>query len=109
MRIQKLLDVYARHICKHVYMDVKGCLFSVLRLALEKDNLEKESRDKETKILNLTRNLDESQERIEQLERLRQQQARELEDLVSSKDDVGKNVSTVQWWFLLCWSMKGRN
>lgn len=90
-------------------MDVKGCLFSVLRLALEKDNLEKESRDKETKILNLTRNLDESQERIEQLERLRQQQARELEDLVSSKDDVGKNVSTVQWLCLLCWSMKGRN
>jgi hypothetical protein len=33
------------------------------------------------------------QDRTEQLERIKQQQARELEDLVSSKDDVGKNVS----------------
>lgn len=67
----------------------------MLRLALEKDNLEKESRDKETKILNLTRNLDDTQEQLETVDRLRQQQARELEDLVSSKDDVGKNVSAV--------------
>ena len=80
-------------------------MLSVFRLALEKDNLEKESRDKETKILNLTRNLEEAQERIDQLERIRQQQARELEDLVSSQDDVGKNVSTAEllsvfkcWW-----------
>ena len=64
--------------------------------------IEKESRDKETKILNLTRNLDEVQERVEQLERTRQQQARELEDLVSSKDDVGKNVSTL----LVFWRTK---
>lgn len=62
-------------------------------MAAERDQIEKESREKETKILNLTRNLDELQERVDQLERIRQQQARELEDLISSKDDVGKNVS----------------
>ena len=99
MTFQKPLDIETR---RH---DVTGCVFSVYRLALEKDNLEKESRDKETKILNLTRNLEEAQERIDQLERLRQQQARELEDLVSSQDDVGKNVSSAEllsifkcWW-----------
>ena len=62
------------------------------RVAMERDNLERLGREKETKILNLTRNMDELQERVEQLERSKTQQARELEDLVSSKDDVGKNV-----------------
>ena len=62
------------------------------RVAMERDNLERLGREKETKILNLTRNMDELQERVEQLERSKAQQARELEDLVSSKDDVGKNV-----------------
>jgi septal ring factor EnvC (AmiA/AmiB activator) len=65
----------------------------VPRIAMEKDSAERESREKETKILNLQRQLEEMQDRTEQLERIKQQQARELEDLVSSKDDVGKNVS----------------
>ncbi|MCI0469069.1 MAG: hypothetical protein L0Y62_03270 [Nitrospirae bacterium] len=64
------------------------------RIAMEKDNAERESREKETKILNLQRALEELTDRAEQLERVKTAQARELEDLVSSKDDVGKNVSS---------------
>lgn len=64
----------------------------VTRLSAERDQAERDNREKETKILNQTRELDELHERMEQLERARQAQARELEDLMSSKDDVGKNV-----------------
>ena len=60
---------------------------------MERDNAERESRDKETKILNLSREIEDLRDRLEEVERLRQTQSRELEDLVSSKDDVGKNVS----------------
>lgn len=60
---------------------------------MEKDAAERESREKETRILNLTRELQELQDKLEDVERIRQQQQRELEDLMSSKDDVGKNVS----------------
>ena len=67
------------------------CLYCC-RLALERDQAERENRDKETKILNLSREVEEAKERIEELDRVRLSQARELEDLVSSKDDVGKNV-----------------
>ena len=59
---------------------------------MDKDNLERESREKESKIMNQARATEEFQERIDQLERVCQQQARELDDLVSSKDDVGRNV-----------------
>ncbi len=61
---------------------------------MERDNAERESRDKETKILSLNRELEDMRDRVEEVDRLRQAQSRELEDLVSSKDDVGKNVSS---------------
>ena len=61
---------------------------------MERDQSERENREKETRILNLTRDLDEAHDRIEELDRLRQSQKNELDDLMSSKDDVGKNVST---------------
>jgi myosin protein heavy chain len=63
------------------------------RLAAERDAAEKESRDKETKALNLMRQLDELRDKLAESDRIRTQQQRELDDLVSSKDDVGKNVS----------------
>ena len=66
------------------------------RLAMERDNAERESRERETRILSLTREVTEVRERLEDVERLKAQQARELEDLMSSKDDVGKNVCTQQ-------------
>ena len=72
----------------------------MLRLALDRDNAERESREKETRILSLVRELTEIRERLEDMERLKNQQARELEDLMSSKDDVGKNVSIFWWWKL---------
>ena len=70
-------------------------IFYVLftRLAMERDSVERESREKETKILNLSRELEDLRDRVEEADRLRLQQARELEDIMSSKDDVGKNVS----------------
>ena len=60
---------------------------------MERDQAERESREKETKILNQNRELEDIRERLEEAERLRLQQSRELEDLMSSQDDVGKNVS----------------
>ena len=59
---------------------------------MEKDAAERESREKETRILNLTRELQELQDKLEDVERQRLQQQRELEDLMSSQDDVGKSV-----------------
>ncbi|XP_071108360.1 myosin heavy chain, non-muscle-like isoform X2 [Haliotis cracherodii] len=66
------------------------------RLAAERDGIERESREKETRILNLNRDLEELRERLESSERQKQQQARELDDLMSSKDDVGKNVHDLE-------------
>lgn len=63
------------------------------RYSMDKDLAERESRDKETKILNLARQLEEMKDRLAETERLRQQQAQELSDLISSKDDAGKSVS----------------
>ena len=54
--------------------------------------MERDSREKETKVLNLTRQLDELRDRIAESERLRTQQQKELDDLTSSQDDAGKNV-----------------
>ena len=62
------------------------------RLAAEKDASERDSREKETKLLNLTRQLEELRDRLMESERLRAQQQRELDDLTSSQDDAGKNV-----------------
>ncbi|XP_046352829.1 myosin heavy chain, non-muscle-like isoform X3 [Haliotis rufescens] len=66
------------------------------RLAAERDGIERESREKETRILNLNRDLEELRERLESSDRQKQQQARELDDLMSSKDDVGKNVHDLE-------------
>jgi len=64
-------------------------------LVAERDAVERDNRDKETKVLNLTRMLDDLNERLAESERLRVQQNRELEDFISSKDDVGKSVRIV--------------
>ena len=68
-----------------------------LRAVSERDNCERESREKETKILSLNRTLDQLREQLQESDRIRQQQQRELDDLISSKDDVGKNV--IIWFF----------
>ncbi len=63
------------------------------RYAEERDRAEAEAREKETKALSMARALDEALEAKEELERVNKQLRAEMEDLMSSKDDVGKNVS----------------
>lgn len=49
-------------------------------------------REKETRILALTRALEEKHEVLEEAEKTMKALRAEIEDLVSSKDDVGKDV-----------------
>ncbi|KAJ8404142.1 hypothetical protein AAFF_G00339150 [Aldrovandia affinis] len=66
------------------------------RYADERDRAEAEAREKETKALSMTRALDEALEAKEELERLNKQLRADMEDLMSSKDDVGKNVHELE-------------
>lgn len=89
--VEKLSYIILRH---HLSRECLIILINCLsRLAAEKDNCDRENREKETKILNLIRELDESNKRVAAMEAARVQQQSELDDLISSKDDVGKNVS----------------
>lgn len=65
------------------------------RYAEERDRAEAEAREKETKALSLARALEEALEAKEEFERQNKQLLADMEDLMSSKDDVGKNVSMV--------------
>lgn len=71
------------------------------RYAEERDRAEAEAREKETKALSLARALEEALEAKEEFERQNKQLRADMEDLMSSKDDVGKNVSTSPF-ILLC-------
>uniref|UniRef100_A0A8C3T527 Myosin heavy chain 11 n=1 Tax=Chelydra serpentina TaxID=8475 RepID=A0A8C3T527_CHESE len=66
------------------------------KYADERDRAEAEAREKETKALSLARALDEALEAKEELERTNKLLKAEMEDLVSSKDDVGKNVHDLE-------------
>lgn len=59
----------------------------------ERDYAEAEARNKESKVLSLTQALEESRDTQEELERTNKSLRSELEALISSKHDVGKNVS----------------
>lgn len=63
------------------------------KYAEERDRAEAEAREKETKALSLARALEEAIEQKAELERVNKQFRAEMEDLMSSKDDVGKSVS----------------
>ena len=63
------------------------------RYAEERDRAEVEAREKDTKALSMARALEETLEAKEELERFNKQLRTEMEDLMSSKDDVGKSVS----------------
>lgn len=63
------------------------------KYAEERDRAEAEAREKETKALSLARALEEAIEQKAELERINKQFRAEMEDLMSSKDDVGKSVS----------------
>nr|XP_027794994.1 myosin-9 [Marmota flaviventris] len=66
------------------------------KYAEERDRAEAEAREKETKALSLARALEEAMEQKAELERLNKQLRTEMEDLVSSKDDVGKSVHELE-------------
>ena len=61
---------------------------------MELDAAQKDSRDKETKFLSQMKEMEELRNQLEDLQRTKNQQQREYEDLISSKDDVGKSVSS---------------
>ncbi|KAB5515057.1 hypothetical protein PHYPO_G00248750 [Pangasianodon hypophthalmus] len=62
----------------------------------ERDRAEAEAREKETKALTLARELEALQEQRNELERANKLLKTEMEDLVSSKDDVGKSVHELE-------------
>ncbi|GAB5580510.1 myosin-10 isoform X7 [Prionailurus iriomotensis] len=66
------------------------------RYAEERDRAEAEAREKETKALSLARALEEALEAKEEYERQNKQLRADMEDLMSSKDDVGKNVHELE-------------
>ncbi|KAM8946584.1 myosin-10 isoform 2-T2 [Pelodytes ibericus] len=66
------------------------------RYAEERDRAEADAREKETKALSLARALEEALESRDEFERLNKQLRAEMEDLMSSKDDVGKNVHELE-------------
>ncbi|CAK6443878.1 unnamed protein product [Pipistrellus nathusii] len=66
------------------------------KYAEERDRAEAEAREKETKALSLARALEEAMEQKAELERVNKQFRTEMEDLMSSKDDVGKSVHELE-------------
>lgn len=70
------------------------------RYAEERDRAEAEAREKETRALALTRELETLSDIKNEMERANKALRTEMEDLVSSKDDVGKSVSYTPHSFL---------
>lgn len=63
------------------------------KYAEERDRAEAEAREKETKCLAFIRALEEVQGSLRELEKHNKTLRTEMEDLISSKDDVGRNVN----------------
>jgi myosin protein heavy chain len=63
------------------------------QIAQERDAAEREAREKETRVLSLTREIDEMNDKVEELERGRRQLQAELDELVNSQGTADKNVS----------------
>lgn len=60
--------------------------------AEERDRAEADAREKETRALTLSRELEDLRGQKKDLEEANRQLKAEMEDLISSKDDAGKNV-----------------
>ncbi|KAK1798974.1 hypothetical protein P4O66_007239, partial [Electrophorus voltai] len=67
-----------------------------MRYAEERDRAEAEAREKETKALTLARELEALADQRSELDRANKLLRAEMEDLVSSKDDVGKSVHELE-------------
>ncbi|KAL0993065.1 hypothetical protein UPYG_G00102770 [Umbra pygmaea] len=66
------------------------------RYAEERDKAEAEAREKETRALALTRQLESLSDMKDEMDRANKLLRAEMEDLVSSKDDVGKSVHELE-------------
>ncbi|KAM4825344.1 myosin-14 [Thomomys bottae] len=69
---------------------------AVLRAVEDRERVEAEGREREARALSLARALEEEQEAREDLERQNRALRAELEALLGSKDDVGKNVHELE-------------
>ncbi|XP_066499034.1 myosin-11-like isoform X2 [Hoplias malabaricus] len=67
-----------------------------MKFAEERDRAEAEAREKESRSLALARALEETQHSREELEKINKALRSEMEELISSKDDVGKNVHELE-------------
>lgn len=66
------------------------------RYAAERDAAERDARDKETRVLSLTRDLDEAAEKIEELERTKRLLQSELDELANTQGTADKNVHELE-------------
>ncbi|KAH8372005.1 hypothetical protein KR093_009695, partial [Drosophila rubida] len=66
------------------------------QIAQERDTAEREAREKETKVLSVSRELDEAYDKIEDLESKRKQLQNELDDLANSQGTADKNVHELE-------------
>merc|ERR1711997_954787 len=65
-------------------------------IASERDTAEREARDKETKLLNLNRELEDTISKIEDSDRVKRQLQGELDDLINSQGNADKNVHELE-------------
>lgn len=63
------------------------------QMAIERDAAEREAREKETRVLSLTRELDELMVKVEELERGKRTLQNELDELINNQGTADKNVS----------------
>merc|ERR1719427_848478 len=66
------------------------------RISTERDNAERDAREKETKLLNLNRSLEELQASLDESERSRRQLQVELDDVVNTQGTADKNVHELE-------------
>jgi len=66
------------------------------RISAERDNAERDAREKETKLLNLNRELEDQQAQLDESRRSRNQLQAELDDLVNSQGTADKNVHELE-------------
>ncbi|KPJ08101.1 Myosin heavy chain, non-muscle [Papilio machaon] len=66
------------------------------RNAAERDAAERDARDKETRVLSLTRELDDAAEKIEELERSKRVLQAELDELANTQGTADKNVHELE-------------
>ncbi|PIO77322.1 myosin head [Teladorsagia circumcincta] len=69
---------------------------NVQKAILERDAHAQESRDRETRILSLVNELEQMKGAIDETERVRRMLQIELDESISSKDDVGKSVHELE-------------